>query len=121
MMNRFINAFVPGYTNEQIANSSYKFSIQFFINLIWLVSCAYLVSYLEIEKNKGFDKVALILTASFIAYIFIPLKFRKLFLFGLAFVIETYLFGIKISIGVTILLLYFVCLTYVKKDRKSVV
>ncbi|HWY11764.1 MAG TPA: SGNH/GDSL hydrolase family protein [Bacteroidia bacterium] len=117
MMNRFINALVPEYTNEQTANSSYKFSIKFFINLIWLVSSAYLISYLEIEKNKGFDKVALILTAAFLAYTFIPLKLRKLFLFGLVFVIETYLFGIKILIGITILLIYFVVITYVKNKQ----
>jgi len=105
---------IPEYSNEQIANSKYVFSGKFFLNLFWLACCTFLTFYLEIEKNKGFDRVAVILSGAFLIYTFVPLSFRKLFLLGLAFLIESYLFGIKISAGVTILMLYFVSLTYIK-------
>jgi hypothetical protein len=123
MINRVLKAIIPEYSDEQIINSSYIFSFKFFIHLIWLFSCTFLVFYLEIEKNKGFDKVALVLTSAFLLYIFVPLKFRKLFLVLLAFVVETYLFGIKISTGVLLFIIYFVGLTYIpnKKVRLAVV
>lgn len=107
---------IPLYSQEQIANSKYVFNGKFFLNLLWLVCCTFLTFYLEIEKNKGFDKVAVILSGAFLIYTFVPLNFRKLFLLGLAFLIESYLFGIKISVGVTILILYFVWLTYIKNN-----
>jgi hypothetical protein len=117
MANRIAKALWPEYSSDQVAHSAYKFSFQFFLNLIWLLGATFLVYYLGMEKNKGFDKVALILTTVFLIYILVPLKFRKLFLVGLAFVVEVYLFGIKLSLGVLIVLLYFVALTYINKKQ----
>ena len=112
-----LKSIIPEYSNEQIDNSKYAFNSKFFINLLWLLSCSYIVFYLGIEKNKGFDKVAILLTGAFLFYIFVPLKFRKLFLVGLAFAVETYLFGFKMSVGVLFVLIYFVGLTYISKKQ----
>lgn len=121
MIKRIAKALLPEYTSAQSANSAYQFSVKFLINLVWLISATFLVYYLGFEKNKAFDKVAVILSAAFLVYIFVPIKFKKLFLVALAFAIEVYLFGIKLSIGVLVVLLYFVALTYInKKSVRSI-
>lgn len=117
MVNRIVKALVPEYTTQQSANSVYKFSLQFVINLVWLFSSVFLVYYLGFEKNKGFDKVAILLTSAFLVYVFVPLRFRKLFLAGLAFAIEVYLIGLKLSACVFLVIVYFVGLTYVKNKH----
>jgi hypothetical protein len=114
MINRLVKAILPNYSDEQMANSSYVFTLKFFVNLLWLLAGTFTVYYFEIEKNKGFDRVAVILSGAFCIYIFTPLKFRKLFLVVLALLVEIYLFGINISLGVTLFIIYFVALTYVK-------
>ena len=113
-MKKLLRAFIPEYTPVQITNSVYKFSPAFFLNLLWLTLCSLAVFYFGFEKDKGFDRVVILISVAFLVYIFIPLAFRKLFLLMLAIVAEIYLFGIKIGVGVTLTMIFFTAVTYIK-------
>jgi hypothetical protein len=87
----------------------------FFLNLVWLAACTFIIYYLGIEKDKSFDKVVFILTGAFLVYMIVPLRFRKLVLLFLAILIEIFLFGIKVGSGVTLFMIYFTSITYIKQ------
>lgn len=121
MLKRLLNELIPDFSVSQIDNSFYKFSRQFVGSLLWLLCCTFLIYYLEIENNQRFHKVAIILTGAFFLYILVPLKYRKLFLVALTFFIEVYLLGVKLALGVFVMMLYFVALTYIRnKTLRSV-
>lgn len=116
-MKRLLNEILPEYSAQQISNASYKFSFRFILTLLWLFSSTFLIYFLEIENSKGFREVAIILSAAFLVYIFVPLKYRKLFLVALAFGVEVYLVGALLAVGIFVLILFFTLLTYVKNKN----
>lgn len=117
MFNKLIRQIIPEYTDEQKSNSSFKFSIKTIYSLFWLFCCTYLVYYLQIEKNKGFDKVAVIMAMALLPYVFIPIKYKKLYLVGLTLLVECYLIGIKLAFGVFLFILFFVAFTYINNKK----
>ena len=114
MLRSLLKQIIPVFSEEQIKNSRYQFNLRFFAGLVWLITCTYLIYDLQIEKNYGFHQAAVVLSSAFLAYLFIPLKWRKLFLVLVAFALEIYLLGYKIGSGVFIFLTSLTFLTYIK-------
>lgn len=116
MLKNGLSNILSSYTDQQKINSQFHFSLKTILNVFWLLCLSVLIYFFQIENTQRFPEVALILAGSFLLYVFIPLTYRRLFLIGLALAIEIYLIGVKLSLGVLIIIIYFTSLTYVNKS-----
>lgn len=115
MQTDILNKINPTISQKQIENSRIVFSTELFACFLWLICTVFLVHYLHIESNKGFDRAAVIIGIGFFLHSLISIRYKKIFFLLLTLFLEYYLLGFKIGTGVTLLLLIFTGLTYIKK------
>jgi hypothetical protein len=104
------------YTATQEANSRISFSLKLLLLFALLVLDVFLINFLGIEKDKGFNRAALLIGVAVVPYLFVPIQFKKIYLLVTTLALEIFLFGFKLGIGAFAILLIFTFTTYI--DRK---